>query len=137
MTPFLILVSLGGILFLLSGFVWLLYRLGRFHPTMRERRTWVIMGAALLGWVVILAVVGPLPPFVSLALSAGAIGSAFWAWRRGRFRLESVPADSREEVARRREWMRTHRGLLIGLGIAFTVLMVVWALVVVLATRSG
>jgi hypothetical protein len=137
MTPVLILVTLGGVLLLLSAFVWLLYRLGGFHLTTRERRTWVIIGAALLVWVVILAFVGPLPPSVSLLLSAGVIGFAVWAWRSGRFRLERVPPDSREEVARRREWMRTHPGLLIGLGSAFTVLMVVWALAVVLVTRSG
>ncbi len=131
------LVTLGGILLLLAGFVVLLYRLGGFHPTARERRSWLIAGAVLLAWVVLLAFVGPLPPSMSLLLSGGTLVLALWWWRNGRFRLDAVPADSREEVARRREWMRMHPGLLIGLGTAFTVLMVVWALTVVLVTRPG
>lgn len=59
MTPVLTLVTMGGILFLLAGFVWLLYRLGGFHPTARERRSWAVSGTVLLAWVVLLAFVGP------------------------------------------------------------------------------
>jgi len=137
MTPVVMLVTLGGILLLVAGFIWLLFRLGGFHLTGRERRNWAILGAALLALIVGLAVLGPLPPSVLLVLNAGALGLAFWSWRTGRFRVDAVPADSREEAARRREWMRTHSGLLIGLGTVLTVLVVVWALAVVLVTRPG
>ena len=137
MTPALMLVTLGGVVVLLSGFVLVLYRLGGFQPTARERRSWVVTGAVLLAWVALLAFVGPLPPPFALLLTAGAALLYVWAWRTGRFRLDRVPADAREEVARRREWMRTHVGLLVALGIGFTFSMMVWALAVVIFTRPG
>ena len=77
--------------------------------TGRERRNWAILGAALLALIVVLAVLGPLPPSLLLVLNAGALGLAFWSWRTGRFRVDAVPAASREEAARRREWMRTQQ----------------------------
>jgi hypothetical protein len=137
MTPVLIVVTLGGVLVLLSGFVSVLYRLGGFQLTARERRSWTVTGAVLLAWVVLLAFIGPLPPPLALVLTAGSVLMFVWAWRTGRFRLDRMPADAREEVARRREWMRTHAGLLVALWIGFTVSMVVWVLAVVILTRPG
>jgi hypothetical protein len=128
------LVTLGGVLLLTGGFVWLLFRLGGFHLTARERRTWAILGALLLAWIVFLAFVGPLPPLMSVLLSVGAFAFAIWSWRGGQFSLDKVPADSREEVARRREWMRAHRGLSIGLCLGFAVLVCVWAVAIALVT---
>jgi hypothetical protein len=137
MTPALMLVNLGGIVVLMGGFLWLLYRLGHFDLTAGERRTWIITGAIVLVSVVLVAFFGRSPSPLPLLLSAGALGIGIWSWRSGRFRLDAVPADSRAEYARRREWMRTHVGLLVGLSAAFTILMVVWSLAVVLVTRSG
>ena len=137
MNPLVALVSLGGVLLLLSGFVWLVFRMGAFRPVARERRNWILTAGLVIAWVVVLAFAGPLPPFAVFGLYAATIIIGLWSWRTGRLRLDAVPDDARAEVARRRAWMRSHRGRLIGMTVAFTLLMLVWVLAVVLITRPA
>jgi hypothetical protein len=137
MTPGLILIHLGGVLFLMIGFRALLFRLGDFKPTAQERRNWLIIVAGLVAWAVLLAFIGPLPPAVSVLLTGGGIVFLALEWRSRRSRLERVPVDAREEVARRQEWMRAHRRTVIGLSIALVVLIVFWSITVTLVTRPA
>jgi hypothetical protein len=137
MPPIVAIISLGGILMLLSGFTWLMFRMGGFRLTPRERRNWLVTAAILLVWILFLALAGPLPPIAVLGLYVGTIGIGIWSWRTGRFRLDRVPVDARDEAARRRAWMRSHRGRLVAMTAAFTFLMLVWVLAVVLITRPA
>lgn len=117
------------------GFVALLFRLGRFEATPREKRVWPALVAVVAVEGVILAVVQPLqnvPIGVPLAAN-GVLAVVFvWMWRTGRLALERQPADLRPEMARRRRWFGEHRVLLVGLWAACTATIVAWALVVLL-----
>lgn len=137
MPPAVMLVTLGGILVLVSAFAWLLYRLGGFRTTAQERRSWAVIGALQVVWVAVLAFIGPVPAPVSLLLTAGVLIAFGWAWRTGKFAFDRVPTDAQEEVARRRGWMRSHRGLVVALGIGFTLSLLAWSLAVALLTRPA
>jgi len=126
---------LGGHLLILWAFVWLLYRIGGFVPSASERRKWAIMGVALVPWVLFLALVGPLPLGVVLAMHAAVVGLFIWQWRTGRFRVEGLPLDVQAEVRKRRHWMRTHRSRLVALFVIYMVANLVWALAFVALTR--
>jgi len=131
--PGVLLLSLGGHVLIVAGFVWLLYRLGGFTSTVQERRLWTILPVLAVAWVLLFAFLGPLPlPFV-LAADIGVILYFVWAWRTGRFGLDRVPVDIRDETNRRRVWMREHIGLVVALGIATMIATVGWGLVAVLA----
>ena len=132
MTPGLLLVSLGGHVLIVAGYVWLLYRLGGFTPTVQERRSWTILPVLAVAWVLLLAFIGPLPLPLVLAADLGVLLYFVWAWRTGRFRLDRVPVDIREETSRRRVWMREHFGLMVALGIGTMFATIGWALVAAL-----
>jgi hypothetical protein len=134
-----VLLVLGGCLITGAAFAWLLYKLGRFEPAPRERRSWLFLVAITLIWSVILVMAQPrtLPlPFV-LAANAGAIALLVWSWRTGRFAVERLPADVQAEVIRRRRWFRDHRRLFLGLVGAFVAVNLVWtfAALLLLAKR--
>jgi len=132
MDPALVLLFMGGHLVILVGFVGLVYRLGRFVAAPKERWSWAILAALLVPWVLFLAFFGPLPLEVVLAMNVLVVGVWVWAWRTGRFSVERVPGEVREEVRHRREWMRTHRKLLVGLFIAYMLINLLWAFAMLL-----
>lgn len=137
MDPGLLLFFLGGYLLALAAFVWLLYRLGGFKATARERRMWSVIAVLLMGWVALLAFIGPLPPLLILVANVVAIGWFVWGWRTGRFKLDRVPADSRAEARQRRQWMRDHRGTLTALVTGFVFVTLVWSFIVFVLARVG
>lgn len=106
---------LGGHLLLLVIGIGLMYRLGGFVLTQRERKGWAIGASLLIAWGVLLAFIGPLPPPIVVGMNLFAIGLLLWAWRTGRFSIEAVPADIRAEAQRRRQWMREHVRLLLAM----------------------
>jgi Cytochrome oxidase maturation protein cbb3-type len=131
---FLLLAAAGDYL-LVAAFVLLVYRLGRFKASNVEKRTSLILVVVVVVWSVFLVFVRPpgqvmLP--ISLAFQAVFWGAFVWAWRTGRFGIERVPEARREEVMRRRQWMRAHVPLLISLVIVLLVLTAAWPLAVVL-----
>jgi hypothetical protein len=132
MPPTLLLLVLGGSALIVVGVIWLLYRLGGFTPTAHERRGWMVAVPVVLGIMVVMAFIGPLPLPLVLALNAGLIGYWIWAWRSGRLRVDRAPADMRDEVAMRRAWMRSHRGLLIAVLVGGWLVLIVWLMVVIL-----
>lgn len=131
MSPALILLAMGGIAVITIGFSALTYRLGRFNVAPRERRSWAMFAALAVPWVLFLAFYGPLPIWVVLAMNLGAVAIWVWWWRTGRFSIERVPADVRDEAQRRRDWMRSHRGSLGALVAAYLLLSLLWAFVIV------
>lgn len=128
--PLYLLMALGGALLIVVGAGALLFRLGGFTPTDRERRAWFLAGAVLVPVIVLLAFVGPLPTPLVLALNAGLLVYWVWAWRTGRLRVDRAPSDMRDEVARRRAWMLSHRGTLVLLWIGATIATVLWVVVI-------
>jgi hypothetical protein len=72
---------------MLTAFMWLLFRLGGFTASRRERRSWLVMAAALVPWVVLLAFIGPLPMPLVIAMNVLVVVLFLWAWRTGKFRL--------------------------------------------------
>lgn len=136
MTPGLLVLALGGHVAILAAFVWLLYRLGGFTPSARERWTWVVLAAMTVSWVVLLAFIGPLPVPVVLAMNLGVLTLWVWTWRSGRWRLEVVPTEQRVELSYRRQWMRDHVRLLAALFGGYLLVNMLWLVIVVVAMST-
>jgi hypothetical protein len=130
-SPALILLAMGGVAVMTIGFFALMFRLGRFNVAPREWRSWAMLAALLVPWVLFLAFYGPLPIWIVLAMNLVVVAIWAWWWRTGRFSIERVPADVREEVQHRRDWMRSHRRLLGTLFAAYMLLSLVWAFAIV------
>lgn len=132
MNPGVILLVLGGHVVMLAGLLWLVFRLGGFTPSARERRSWAISAGLLVAWVLLLALIGPLPLPVVIAMDVLVLAWWVWAWRTGRLSIERAPTDLQAEVKRRRQWGRQHWRLLIGLAAAYSVATLAWVFAVAL-----
>jgi len=131
-SPALILLAMGGLAVITIGFSALMYRLGRFNVVPRERRSWAILAALVVPWVLFLAFYGPLPIWIVLAMNLVVVAIWAWWWRSGRLAIERVPAEVRDEVQHRRDWMRSHGKLLGALFVAYMLVSLVWALAIVI-----
>ncbi len=132
MPPQLLFLALAGALLIVAGFIGLLYRLGGFTVTAQERRGWMVALPVVVLIGLLMAFVGPLPMPIILALNAALIVYWLWAWRSGRLRIDRVPVDMRDETAKRRAWMKTHRGLLVALLVGGWLATIVWIMVVII-----
>ncbi len=72
------LAILGGHFLIIAAAVWVLDRVAGFHVTARERRNYKLLLPLLLAWSVLLALIGPLPLPVTLAINLAAI--TVWVW---------------------------------------------------------